>query len=51
MSDGSFLIALRQRANSALRPHRAAEPERNLAAGHKKEMSSAGKNQASAPRV
>ena len=51
MAYGSFLVVLRQLAGSALRPHRAAETGRSLAAGHKKEMSSVGKNQASARHV
>jgi hypothetical protein len=47
----SFLVGLRQLAGSVWRPRHAAETERSLAAGHKKEMSSRGKNQACAPRV
>jgi hypothetical protein len=47
----SFRVGLQQLAGSVLRPRHAANTGRSLAAGHKKEMSSVGKNQVFAPRM
>jgi hypothetical protein len=51
MGYGSFLLVRQQPAGSAIWPRHAVEAGRSRAAGHKKEMSNIGKNQAPAPTV